>query len=346
METQLDFVSPTRLSKLRQCQYRVSLDLRSSGNGHNENAAAALGRVVHIALQHLVDTRRIIESGPFDDACRDAWAQAIAIVYAEPPTPRLIPGYYLKQARLPNIASRLHDLLQSYGTLESEVPLASADGLLRGTADLIATNNEGVLLVDYKSGVDRDPSTGQPLVDDYARQLQFYAFLVSEMRGPRPGLAAILPMDGPPIAVDVSEEACFATASDARARLQQFNSGGELHPASPSPTACRYCPHLTECVPFRDICDDTWASEMLAVVGTVMAYEEAADGAVSVGVQPTAGSVGTERISLARLSTQAFPALGMVMPGVEIAASGLFRIGAGGAIFGIRDSGTLAAIPD
>src|SRR6185503_17722907 len=99
---QLDFVSPTRLSRLRQCQYRVSLDLGSSGDRHSENAAAALGRVVHLALQDLVDTGRIMESGPFDDACRDAWTRAIAIVYAEPPNPRLIPGYYLKQARLPN----------------------------------------------------------------------------------------------------------------------------------------------------------------------------------------------------------------------------------------------------
>ena len=337
----LDFVSPTRLTKLRQCHYRVSLDLAGPGDGQSENAAAALGRAVHLALQDLVDTGRIKETGPLDDACRDAWARAIAMVYAEPPIPRHIPGYYLKQARLPNIASRLRDLLHPYGTLESEVPLASTDGLLRGTADLIATNSRGVLLLDYKSGVDRDPGTGQPRVDEYARQLQFYAFLVSEMRGSRPELAAILPMDGPPIPVDVSESACMATASDAMAHLREFNSVGEIHPASPSPAACRYCPHLARCIPFRDACNDTWAAEMLAVVGTVMASEEAADGAVSVAVQPTAGSVGNQRISLARLSTLAFPALALAKPGVELAASGLFRIGAAGDVYGVRDTGAL-----
>jgi RecB family exonuclease len=337
---QLDFVSPTRLTKLRQCQYRVALDLGSPGGGPSENAAAALGRAVHLALQDLVDTGRIRDSGPLDDACRDAWARAIDVVYAEPPIPRLIPSYYLKQARLPNVASRLRDLLHPYGTLESEVPLASTDGLLRGTADLIATNGQGVLLLDYKSGVDRDPGTGHPRVDDYARQLQFYAFLLSEMRGSRPRLAAILPMDGPPIPVDISEDACVATVLDARALLREFNSGGELHPASPSPTACHYCPHLVRCIPFRDACDVTWSPEMLAVVGTVIASEEAADGSVSVAVQPTAGSVGKQRISLARLSTLAFPALTFAIPGVEISVSGLFSIGPPGEVYGVRETGT------
>ncbi len=341
----LNSISPTQLATLRQCHYRVALDLAASGSSSRDNVAAALGRCVHRVLQDLVEADTIRSPGPLDVECSEAWARAIAEVYGEPPSPSMLPGYYLKAARLPTAAARLRTLLEPYPRLETELPLASHDGRICGIADLVATGPRGVLIVDYKSGIERDAATGRPMVDDYARQLQLYAYLISEMRGVWPAEATILPLDGDVIEVDVSEDVCRSVVGDALERMEEFNVETDPRPASPSPSSCRYCPHMLRCKPFKDACDEGWAPELLAVIGSVIKAEQSANGTVSVEMIPEAGSVGHGPVSLTRLSVASYPDLVAAAPGDEASASGLYPIGAAGDVFGLRDSGRLNIAP-
>ena len=340
---ELIFVSPSRLSWLLRCPFKVTLDLATRPAPFSEGDATRLGRCVHLALRRLVDTGAAGQ-GDLAAACEREYAAAVEEIIGPLASAELTPGYHLKRARLLNGARWLAQLLDGARSTATEVALQSVDGQIRGTADLIVAAADGPVVVDYKSGIQRDLRSGDARVNDYVRQIQLYAYLVHETNGVWPVRGWIVPLDGPPIPVAVDPEACSAAAASAREALAVFidNPGGA--PAHPSSSACRFCPHQARCDAFASSCDASWAPALLAVIGRVAAIESVLTGVVSLVIDVDGGSVSAERVGLTRVSPMVFPEVSGVAVGSRVLASGLVPNFGAERMFGLAEWGTFELI--
>lgn len=341
----LDVISPSQLARLRACELEVALDLQFEGEGSRDSPAAALGRAAHLALEDLVRAGQIRSKGSLAPESSAAWARATAQVFGPAPAAAVIPGFRLKEARLPGTARRLRAILADAETLEPEADLVSRDGRIRGRADLIATGPRGILIVDYKSRVERDPATGALILDQFSRQLQLYAWLIHDMRDVWPASAHVLAFDADPIQIDVASATCNATAEDAIARLDAFNDDTREPSASPGPHTCRFCGHLLRCGAFSSASGPEWADELLVAIGRVESVETAQNGTTALEIDVFAGSIAPGRIAVTRLTTAAHPALALAEAGRAIAVSGLHP-SPSLASYTLRDSGTIRVAND
>lgn len=333
-------ISPTQYARLETCELRFVLDRNRANSKAVERPATVLGRCAHLALERLVSTGRIRNEETLEADSFEAWDWAVSKVFAVTVAPSGIPGYYLKMARLPNAARRLHDLISGFDQLEPEVAMESRDGRIKGKADLVATGAEGVLVVDYKSGVDRDPDSHEPTIGPFATQIRLYAYLVEQTRRVWPFAGVILPFDGDPISIDVDPSACNAVALAAMQTLDRVNAPGFTAAGSPSPEVCKYCPHPVRCDAFRVACTPAWTPQLAAVLGEVISREEAKDGSFSLAVRVLSGTVDASQVALTRVSPASHPAVRAAQPGVRVAAVGLIP-GAAQTVFRLKTSGTL-----
>ena len=330
-------ISPSRLSRFLACQLQLSLDVRPGHGGHGVSSAN-LGTAIHVALERLCASGAIRDREHLATACRETWAEVATELFGDEEAAATLPGYHLKVARFPNAASRLADILDGYGEPLLEQSLGTKDGLIAGKADLYARDGDRLLLIDYKSGVERDQETGAALVPDYERQLQLYGYMLHDMFGVWPERAAILPLDGEPIEVDSSATACSAAAADAYRAIETMSSPGYVPVASPSPKACRYCDHLLECPAFELESSTDWAPALLAVTGTVVA-EQWSQGSASVSVRVDGGTLGTDQAAIVRISPVLHPAISSAQVGSRISATGLYPVNNTRTVWAVRESG-------
>lgn len=339
-------VSPSLFSRLSACQYRVFLDRYgpSPSTPGFTSSAAALGTAGHLALQHLVETNDL-RAADLGQAARRAWDAAISEVVGSLSIATALPGYYLKAARFANAAMRLQRLLAPASMLEPEVDLRSEDGVIVGRADLIAHGPFGCWIVDYKSGVEREPGTGVALIADCENQLRLYAYLWASTHGEWPAAAYLLPFDGPEIEVPVEPRSCAAVANRARELLVEFNNNLPDAPgASPTPNTCRYCAHPGDCEPFQTACDATWAPNLLSVIGTVVSSEYSQRGGRSLLLDVDGGSVAPGRVAVTHIN-DAIHGATRALPGARVVLVGLFA-GPTPSVFGLRETGSVSVISD
>ena len=322
-------ISPTTLNQLIACPAKVYLDSSSvRPRTSSPNRAALLGTVVHRTLELLVTGGQLFEDELSETVDR-SWATALreAGLEDERKAARL-PGYFLKKARVLNAAKRLVVLLAGVAELSTEIGLESPDRIVRGRVDLAAALPDGLTIVDYKSGIQRDRSDGTALMDEYATQLRIYCWLWAASRGPDwPTHAYLLPLDGPPIEVDVRRGLCEQTVEEALRTLGRFNDSlPESLPPTPSPSACRFCRHLLECSSLASEASQAWSDRLLLVIAEVVSAEASQGGGYSLLLRLQGGSVEGASASLVRVNPSQHPAVLSAVAGSRLAATGLYRV--------------------
>lgn len=140
-----------------------------------------------------------------------------------------------------------------------ELPVESADGLIAGQIDRALPTPGGVVLQDYKSGAifSAGPGAEHEVKPEYALQLRLYAALYKEKIGKWPSNLQLVPLSGEPHDVSFSPDECLRLLDEARAIIGEANEdiarcGGDSDAlesllASPSPSACRFCPYRPAC---------------------------------------------------------------------------------------------------
>lgn len=146
--------------------------------------------------------------------------------------------------------------------LGCEVPVASADGLVRGRIDVVLASRHGPVLRDYKSGSIFEKGTKRlaQLKEAYETQLRIYAGLYFHTTGAWPSKLEVIPLFGPPQEVAFDKEGCHRLVEEARSILRETNEvleeakGSPLRLqerlAQPSPKICSFCLFRPACSPY------------------------------------------------------------------------------------------------
>jgi ATP-dependent exoDNAse (exonuclease V) beta subunit len=119
---------------------------------------ASLGTAIHLTLQRLVE-----EWSPFSpqidlrSRVAEIWDDVLVGTFGSLVRPQSIPAYHLKLARLGNAAAHLQRMLAGLDRVVTELDLSTEDGVLRGRADLVGYRGSEAWILDYKSGIERDP---------------------------------------------------------------------------------------------------------------------------------------------------------------------------------------------
>ncbi|MEW6223616.1 MAG: PD-(D/E)XK nuclease family protein [Chloroflexota bacterium] len=131
-----------------------------------------------------------------------------------------------------------------------EVPVASADGWLRGRIDRIERHAGRLRLVDYKSTLRAD------LPERYERQVKVYAAMWEQTFGFWPNEAAIVyPLLGTEATLELNPEECTELANDDSAVLREVCTRGAPRDHARPGDVCKACE-------FRPWCEPFWAAQV------------------------------------------------------------------------------------
>lgn len=151
---------------------------------------------------------------------------------------------------------------------DPEVLLKAYDGTLQGIVDLVRKSDDGIEIVDYKTGdlLEREnPQHMEPQIKPaYTRQLLLYAHLYHQQTGIWPTKVTIGKADGSQsFSFNPDQLEADRLAAEALEMLEQYNedarSGSLL--ATPSEEACRYCAFKAACSSFFGAANAEWEFE-------------------------------------------------------------------------------------
>jgi RecB family exonuclease len=263
--------------------------------------------------------------------------------------PERWPGYHLIRAmallRAQEVGSRSSSTGRAGASEGGEVAreqwLSGAGGRLVGRPDLV----RGDAVIDYKTGDIHERGDSSAAKASYVRQLQIYAFLVNERTGRWPARGVLLPMEGPPLEVELEPAACERAAAEAVSLLDQYNRKIEAGVsstsfASPSPDACRWCPYQVLCPAFWTAAAESWSDQIgaAAIGGPASAAPRPIHGGAALALSVTAdeGTGPRGEAGLAPLKPRDHPSLAGVMAGTRVRVSGLARRADGTVIPAVR----------
>lgn len=331
-------IAPTELGLLSSCPLRLafkrSIPKQPRHQPRPTPPQLRLGSVAHRVLERLVNTRELF-GAKFDQSVEAAWNEEIArertdadaagdvLRYGEPES---WPGYYVKLAMLNAMAARLADLLvplEPEADYRTEEPLTDPHSPLWGIPDLVVRSHRRSIVIDYKSGSGIDSETGE-IRSDYKRQVQLYSYLEHQDTGVWPDEGWVFPFQGPPIEVDVSEEACNAAVETALGAVQVYNEAAGTTPhATPSASVCRYCDYVPRCPEFWAESARLVEDGLVAVRGEVTDKRTTRLGGVTLVVNPKAPSPFPEIMAIRRIDPVAHPYAADVEAGERVCLVGI-----------------------
>ena len=258
--------------------------------------AAVVGIAVHSAMQQVIGEG----ANP-----REAWdatcATTLGTALSEISGMRRIANRFIRRATL------VTDYVSSLSLISKpilEQQMTSSDGTIAGTPDLVLDTDDGLIVLDYKSGL----VTNKNIVKtEYERQLQIYAALASDVLR-RPVSRVILfsfKEQDPFTEVSVEpmpQKSLIDLVRENRDRFNERVPGQQ--PAKPSPPTCQWCPHQEHCPAFWDAVTDTWHEHLngTAVSGIITTSPElAAIGKCAVHVETDAGTLAHGKYLLTHL---------------------------------------------
>lgn len=343
----IETVSPTLAELLRQCKLRAGLS-RAEGSSRYVlgNPKAWLGTAYHAVLEAAGGANPIEIEG----IVAKTWDSAVQAEYQRARShpldkrygpPESWPGYHLVRAmalvRARELVASDPGKNGSTATGESPSPawrereFSGAEGRIIGRPDVVRPGE----VIDFKTGAVLEDEDLEEVRPAYMRQLRLYAFLVKETLGWWPQRAVLMPMTGPPVAIEIDPAECEAEAVEAIRLLEEYNTalnrGADVVDlASPSPEACRWCPFQLLCPAFWSALGPDWKQEFCsgAVAGTAMERPRAIHGGAALSLSITAVQ-GTEppseRISLSPLDPSIHSDLLRVQAGDRVRVTGLYR---------------------
>jgi hypothetical protein len=325
------YLSPTGYNVLLECGLHFWFSRHPPfGRGH-QSAAATIGEICHQVMNTGISSGAWKKPQWRPDLER-YWEEAVSSFKASVPDghparklpPERWPGFELKRARLLNLFGRVRDALATLpldADVMTEVDLQSADGTLRGRADLIVRSQTNHFLIDFKTGGVLDEVGA--VREHYVSQLQLYAFLEFEVSGTWPNSARLYPLQGPPVEIEVSPTACSALAAEARRLLKTFDEHVGAAPASPSPEHCHQCAYACHCDAFWQAIDTKWASSLLALRGNAGPVSHGQIPVISFDVQPDGGSCGADPLQIRALDLLEHPIAAALREGDGVRLVGL-----------------------
>lgn len=195
--------------------------------------------------------------------------------------------------------------------IHPEETLYSKDKLLFGKLDAFFKDENGIDLVDYKSGA---LTEGESPKADYVRQLYFYAYLLTENDNQYPRKITLIGRNLQAVDLPISPQQSIEIAQDMRETLQRYNdaiSNGTSPEAlaKPSVENCKYCDAKAVCSSFWNVASDMTLPERAhAVIGTQSSPISTSRRGVSwLDMEIEEGSVKTDRLTVSRFDASRYP---------------------------------------
>lgn len=339
--TSIPAVSPSLAEVLRLCPLRAGL-ARADGAGQLVlgQPKAWLGTAYHSVLEDAANAgRRATHEA--------AWVAAVNRQHdrarQHPLDQRFGPperwfGYHLVRAMALLRAQEIADASPNIGRpgpaeagqAAREHWLSAANGKLVGRPDLV----RGDAVIDYKTGDIHEQGDSSAAKASYVRQLQIYATLVKERTGRWPTRGVLLPMEGPPLEIELEPVACERAAAEAVSLLDQYNGKikAGVDPTSlagPSPAACRGCPYQILCPAFWTAAAESWTDQIgaAAIGGPAPAAPRPIHGGAALALYLAAdeGTGPRGEVGLAPLNPGVHRSLAQIEAGTRVRVTGLAR---------------------
>jgi len=136
---------------------------------------------------------------------------------------------------------------------DTELWVQTKDGKIGGKIDLVKYSEEGICIIDYKTGVITDSGpNGNFIKDAYQNQLKMYAALYYITQGIWPAKLVLIGLDQCQYKIPVDYNECQSLIKTAIDYLDNINSrinnGLDADTfAKPSPENCRFCSYRPAC---------------------------------------------------------------------------------------------------
>ena len=261
----LSRISPSRYSALCACALKEIWTSDRHLSLLPVSPSAHLGVIAHKLLEmafagHLAD----------EDGMQSCWEKEVqqheSAMRNNPLERHLIPlashasNYRVKQIMAYNMVRPfLREVGRVTKTGKSVVELwvQTEDGKIGGKIDMVKHTNEGISIIDYKTGMITDPNQNGHIKEDYKIQIKMYAALYFINCGNWPDKLVLMGLNQREYTIPFDKEGCLSIVKSAIDHFDGLNSrieyglDAEIF-ATPAPETCRYCV-------YRPACKSYWA---------------------------------------------------------------------------------------
>ncbi len=269
-------LSPTMFATLKECQLRAGLRNAKAQQTTRSSTAALLGSIVHRVLEKARSINR--DSGDLRTQAEAMWDKTVGEVEEQlqtsPLDEHLLPiskwkKYFLLRERT---IRRCEEIASTQGISETQVIASERkfdsvrDGFT-GKPDLILRRENGLVIIDYKSGeLPDDSESREEKITLWQQQILFYAAIVEEEYGKWPVDGEIRLLNNEVIPIPIDLQKAKTLVEEAQALKEKYNaqiaaeaSHSEL--AQYSVDNCRFCE-------FKGVCNTFWENNPLPIPGT------------------------------------------------------------------------------
>ena len=269
-------LSPTLFATLKQCPLRAGLRQAKVQQTTRSSKAALLGTIIHRVLEKARSINR--NSEDLRTKAEVIWDKAVEQMEEDlrtsPLDGCLLPikkwkKYYLSRERT---IRRCEEIASSQGisgtqVIASERKFESVRDGFTGKPDLLLRRENGLVIIDYKSGELRDDlESSEKKIESWQQQILFYASLVKEEFGEWPVDGEIRLLNKEVISVPIDPQKVNALSAEAQTLKEDYNAKVELgvsysQLAQYSVDNCRFCE-------FKGSCDTFWKENPQPIPGS------------------------------------------------------------------------------
>jgi len=259
---QLSRISPSRYSSLRLCALREIWTASSQPPLLPVSPSARLGMTAHKLLE-LAFTGQLKD----EESMLHCWENEIMNHEQEMRNnileKHLLPlalntsNYKVKQIMTFNIVRNLlrefNNQTKKARKTGTELWVQTKDGKIGGKIDSVKHTDEGIYIIDYKTGEITDYfSNDNSVKEEYKEQLKIYAGLYYESHGVWPEKLILIGLDKREYYIPFNHEECLNLLNNAKSYFDKLNklitSGPDSASfATPTQAACRYCVYRPAC---------------------------------------------------------------------------------------------------
>ena len=268
-------VSPTLLVTLQQCQLEAGLRQANAQQTIRSSKTALLGTIAHRVLEKARTVSK--DSKDLRTQAKAIWDKTAAEMEMElqssPLDRYLLPitrwrKYYRRRAQT---IRRFEEIIASRGMSETQIIASERKFNIRdgftGKPDLILQRENGLVIIDYKSGeLFDDSESREEKIESWKQQILFYASIVKEEFGEWPIDGEIRLLNKEVIHIAINSQEAMDIKQEAQELRNNYNakiasgvSPSEL--AQYSANGCAFCE-------FKGACNTFWEENPQPIPGT------------------------------------------------------------------------------